>query len=296
MFSLFKYISKKGFPYILILPTVVCMVGIMIYPLFIGFMVSLTDKYLLATKKMSFVGFDNYIKLVNDPIFLKACKNTIIWAFIGTVGVTILGFVLALLLNRRMPGRDIFRAFFLLPWAVPYVSVGILWRWMFKDYLGNLDHLLMGLGLTSGSVGFLSNPAIALYSVIGTMIWRHYPFSMLVFLAALQGINEDLYEAAQIDGANTLQRFRYITLPCISSATVIAVLLQFMWIFNHFDIIYIMTRGAPARSTELLSTYAYEKAFTKFTVGYGSTIGSFMFVILMITVLVYLRIVEKNNR
>jgi len=118
---------------------------------------------------------------------------------------------------------------------------------------------------------------------------------MLVFLAALQGINENLYEAAEVDGANTLQKFIYITLPGIRSAMVIVVLLQFIWIFNHFDIVYIMTRGGPARATELLSTYAYESAFRRFSVGYGSAIGSIIFVVLIITMLLYLRIIERAN-
>jgi len=249
----------------------------------------------MASEKTLFIGLNNYIKLVNDTVFLQACKNTFVWALIGVAGTTVIGLVLALLLNRRFHGRDIFRALFLLPWSVPYVSVGILWRWLFQDSFGNIDRLLMGLGLTSGPLGFLSKPAIALYSVTGTLIWRHYPFSMLIFLAALQGINENLYEAAEVDGANTLQKFIYITLPGISSAMVIVVLLQFIWIFNHFDIIYIMTRGGPAHATELLSTYAYESAFRRFSAGYGSTIGSVMFVVLMITMLVYLRMVEKTD-
>ena len=293
MRAMLKSISRNRFPYILLLPMLVCMVGVMIYPLFMGFWVSLTNKFLMASEKTLFIGFNNYIKLVNDKIFLQACKNTFVWALTGVSGTTVIGLVLALLLNRRFLGRDIFRALFLLPWSVPYVSVGILWRWLFQDSFGHIDQLLMGLGLTSGPVGFLSNPAIALYSITGTMIWRHYPFSMLVFLAALQGINEDLYEVAEVDGANTLKKFIYITLPGIRSAMVMVVLLQFIWIFNHFDIVYIMTRGGPARATELLSTYAYESAFRRFTIGYGSTIGSIMFVVLVITMLLYLRIIER---
>ena len=164
-----------------------------------------------------------------------------------------------------------------------------------QDLFGNIDRLLMGLGLTSGHVGFLSNTTIAIYSVTGVLVWRHYPFSFLVFLAALQGINENLYEAAEVDGANTIQKFIYITLPGIRPAMVIVVLLQFIWFFNHFGITYIMTRGGPARDTELLGTYAYESAFMRFSMGYGSAIGSIMFVVLVITMVIYFRIVEKTD-
>lgn len=295
MRALLKSIIKNRFPYLLLLPTLVCMVGIMIYPLFMGFWVSLTNKFLMSPEKELFIGLSNYRKLLNDTVFLQACKNTFIWALIGTLGTNIIGLGLALLLNKEITGRNLFRGLFLLPWSVPYVSVGILWRWLFKNATGYLDQLLMWLRLTSRYVGFLSNPDIALYSVTGTLIWRHYPFSMLVFLAALQAIDNTIYEAAEVDGANILQKFTYITLPGIRSSMIIAILLQFIWTFNHFDIIYIMTRGGPAHSTELLSTYAYESAFAKFTAGYGSTIGSIMFIVLMIVMFVYFRIVEKPD-
>ena len=295
MRAMLKSISRNRFPYILLLPMLVCMVGVMIYPLFMGFWVSLTNKFLMSGKETLFIGLSNYMKLVSDTIFLRACKNTFAWALMGVAGTTVIGLVLALLLHRRFPGRDIFRGLFLLPWSIPYVSVGILWRWLMQDSFGNIDRLLMGLGLTSGHVGFLSNPTIAIYSVTGVLVWRHYPFSFLVFLAALQGINENLYEAAEVDGANTIQKFIYITLPGIRPAMVIVVLLQFIWFFNHFGITYIMTRGGPARATELLGTYAYESAFMRFSMGYGSAIGSIMFVVLVITMVIYFRIVEKTD-
>lgn len=288
-------IGKSRLPYIFLAPAILFIAGFMLYPVGVGVYLSLTDKQLMKPKVL-FIALENYKQLLfKDQVFLEILKHTLIWSFFMVAGVTIIGLALALLLNQNFRGRSILRTLFIIPWPIPYVVAGILWKWLYQDSFGYIDRILMGLGLTSSPVGFLSQSNKVLFSVVATIVWRNYPFNMLICLAALQSIAPTLYEAADIDGAGMWNKFKYITLPGIKSIMILIILLQFVWSFNHFTLIYIMTKGGPGDASQILGSYAYELAFGKRNIGYASTVATVMFIILLVFTFVYLRVIMKRE-
>jgi len=289
-----KIMSKSKFAYILLAPAVLFIVGFMLYPVGVGIYLSFTNKQLM--KSATFVGLRNYQQLLfKDEIFRTVLVHTVIWSSLMIAGVTVIGLALALLLNQNFRGRSILRTLFVIPWPIPYIVAGIIWKWLYADQFGYFDRILMGLGITNASFGFLSDPNKVLFSLIATIVWRNYPFNMLVCLAALQSISPDLYEAAIIDGAGTWAKFRYITLPGIKVVIILIILLQFVWSFNHFTLVYVMSKGGPGHASHILGSYAYELAFGKRNVGYASSVATMMFVVLIFVTFLYLRVMMKEE-
>lgn len=287
-FRLRHFIHKHWYPYLLVLPTMLLFLGIMIYPLVYGILLSLEDKGLLSSKS-TFIGLDNYARLLRDAVFWKAIGNSFIWTGIGVVGTIGLGLVLALLLNRILFGRSLIRTLFMLPWAMPTIVTSIVFTWLYDPTFGYINPYLRQMDFISEPILFLAKPNLALFAAAAPMIWKFYPFAMLALLAALQAVNQELYEAATVDGANRWQAFIHVTLPGIRPTLTILVLLECIWIFNQFDFVYILTRGGPAHSTELLSTYSYMSAFDEFRASYGAAIATVQFVLLFVFSLFYFR-------
>lgn len=284
-----KFFHRYWYPYLLFLPVALLIVGIMLYPLGYGLLLSLQDKRLLSADA-PFIGFRNYVELAHDPVFWKALVNSLKWTVVGVVGTIGSGFAIALLLHRNFPGRSIFRTLFLFPWAVPTIVAGIIFTWFYDPTFGYLNEYLRHLGLISRPVLFLSNTNLALFAVAVPMVWKFFPFAMLAILAGLQAIDEQLYDAAAVDGANSWQQFVHVTLPGLRSILTVLILLESIWIFNVFDFVYILTRGGPAHATELLSTYAYSSAFEGFEASYGAAIATVHFLILVLFSVLYFRV------
>jgi len=264
------------------------MFAVLLYPLAYGIRLSFTDKELLS-KSVSYVGFENYVKLFADKIFWRAAGNTLVWTFYVVVGRLGLGLVLALLLHHIPWARRVFRTLFLVPWAVPSIVVGIMFVWILDPLFGYVNQYLLHLGLLSRPILFLGERRLVMPAVSVAATWTGYPFAMLAWLAALQAVPQELYDAAAVDGANRWQRFLHVTLPGIRPVFVLLLLLEGIWVFNNFEIVYVLTRGGPGRLTELLSTYSYKAAFDEYRVNYGASIATVQFVILLILSLVYLR-------
>jgi multiple sugar transport system permease protein len=195
---------------------------------------------------------------------------------------------LALLLNRDIWGRGFFRALFLVPWVIPDVATALIWKWLYADQYGVINNLLARAGLVSKPIQWLADPDMAMASVIMVQIWKLMPVMFIVILAALQNVPKELHEAAELDGAGAMQRFRYVTFPVIRPTSVIITLLASIWTFQAFDIVYLLTGGGPADATEILSTLIYQKAFWASDIGYASALGMVMLVCLMILSVAYL--------
>lgn len=274
-------------PYLYVLPMLVLLTGIITYPLFYAVGLAFTDHNPLFPVT-SFIGLRNFGELFQEEVFTNALFRTIIW----TVGVVtaefILGLITALLLNEKFPGRIICRALVLFPWVVPWVVAGILWRSIFHPSLGFLNYVLRALGFIEEGISWLG-PDYALVALMIMMIWKLIPFMTVILLAGLGSIPPELYEAARIDGANPWQSLTRITLPLIAPISGIAVLLSSIWMFRHFDIVQAITQGGPVNATMLLSVMSYQNAFRFYRMGYGSAIGVFMFVVLLIPVYFYIR-------
>jgi len=243
-----------------------------------------------------YIGVSNYIKLFSDPIFWVAFKNNI-YVVIGSVITQIpFGLFMAILLTRRRRGTGIFRTICFSPMIMSEVAVGVLWSFIYNPIYGLLNGLLKMLGLNNFTTAWLGNPNTALFSVIGTMIWRFFGFYMILFIAAIQGIPSQLYEAAEIDGANTWQQILYITLPIIKRTIKVAILLAIVGSLKYFGLIWTMTLGGPYHSSELMATYMYKKAFTEMRMGYGASIAVILFLVASIAAIFVLRILLHKDR
>lgn len=244
--------------------------------------------------KFGFIGLTNYIEIVKDPLFLQALKNTFIWVIFGVGLQFLFGFILALLLNQKFRGRGVVRAVSLIPWATPGVLIGLMWRWIYDGNYGVLNDLMTKLQLIERYIPFLSLIETAFPSVIVTIIWQGIPFFAIMILAGLQVIPQDMYEAADIDGANKLQKLFRITIPSLKNVILITLLLRIIWVSNSVDIIYSMTGGGPSYSTQTLSVYIFNKAMV-LDLGYSSGMALILMLLLAFVAVPYLRSTFKEE-
>lgn len=260
--------------------------GLMLYPLINGFYLSLWQKNLMYPAKEKFILFDNFKKLFfDDPMFWLVFKNSLIFT-VASVGFEyLLGLSSALLLNsKHVPMKNFFRGIVLLPWIVPIAVNSLNWKWMLLPEYGYINIVLKVLGFGNLARGWLTDLKTVFPTVILVNVWRSFPFFTVVILAALTLIPKDLFEAAQIDGANRWQTFRHITFPGIKGISFVIITLHIVWTFSNFDVIYLLTGGGPLHYTEVLPTYLYQQGFHFFKIGYACSIGVFIFLFLMVTI------------
>lgn len=289
-----SFLSRHGLPYAMLAPALGLIGGIVIYPIAYGLWLAFHDKQLMSLDA-TYIGLQNFRDLWADDVFRASVWRSVKWTVSGVVLVVLLGLTLAMLLNApQVLGRRILRSLFFLPWLVPTVVTATVFSWLYNPVYGYINLGLENLGLVDTPVNFLGDPGVNLYAVIVPLVWRGYPFTMLILLAAMQSIDQALYEAAALDGAGAWRRFTSITLPSLSAPLAILTLLQTIWIFNHFDIPYQMTGGGPARSTELMSTYAYNTVFGGMEQGDGAAIATVMFGCLVILATLYIRFVVRR--
>ena len=272
---------------LLLAPAMTLLFTVILYPLLNSMYIGLLDKSLI-TGGDEFVGLDNIIDVLTSN-FLPILLNTLVFAIGATVLPFLIGFGVALVLNGPIRGRGFWRGAFLLPWLVPSVIVSFLWLWIFNANYGVLNGILRNLGLIDSNIAWLSNGASAMTAVIIAKTWQTFPWIAIMILAALQTIPPDLYEAASIAGANRWQLFRYVTMPHLRGVSSIVILLSLIWNFQHFETIYVMTQGGPAKATTTFSVAVYQTAFQAFDLGRAGALGILWMVLLSLVVVVYLR-------
>jgi len=252
-----------------IAPNVALFTAFSFLPLIYAIYISLHDWGLIG--EPGFIGMRNYLRLWQDPLFWRALANTLLYAA-GTVPTAMAaGLLLALALNRRLPGRALLRGLYFLPLVVSAVATGTIAAWMFNDNYGVINAIIVRLG--GSRVAWLSSPFWALPSLVLTTLWVRVGFCMVVYLAALQSIPRMYYEAARIDGASPLRQFRHVTLPLLKPATFLLLVLSIIYSFHVFDLIYVMTGGGPGFSTTMLVQYIFRSAFVTSEMGYASAVG-----------------------
>ncbi len=288
--SLEKRYARIGV--VLITPTVLVFCAVILYPLISAIYLSLFSIY-TPTLAGEWVGVDNYTALLASGDFWNAALNTLIWT-VGTLMLQLVfGVAMALLLNQSIVFQSLARSLVLFPYFLSTVVAVLVWRWLFNDLYGILNHVLLIAGLIDAPVNWLGQMPNAMISIILVGAWKYFPFVVIVVLARLQSIPEQLYEAATIDGAGPFQRFTDITLPQLRDVLVVVVLLRAIWDFKEFDLIYLMTGGGPVRATQTLSLLVYEEAFRLNRMGMASTYAVAMMLVLLGFTLVYLR---QTNR
>lgn len=268
-------------PYGYLAPALLFILAVIVVPLVVGISYSFYAMKLIGPQP-KFVGLTNYLALWHDKTFWIALENTLVWTFGSLFFQFFLGLGLALLLNTQFWGKKVFQALVFLPWAVPTFLSALTWAWLLNPIIGPLPHWMYALGLIDGPNSILGDPDLAIWGPIAANVWFGVPFFAITLLAALQSIPSELYEAAEIDGANSWQRFTKITLPFLAPMIAITVMLRTIWIANFADLIFIMTAGGPANSTQILSTYIFTTAFRKLDFGYASTIAVAMLALLFI--------------
>nr|WP_246803541.1 sugar ABC transporter permease [Rhizobium leguminosarum] len=267
------------------MPSVVVIGVVILIPFFEALQYSFTNSSLLEAG--TFVGFDNYTKLLSSKDFWNAFRFSVIFALANVVGCYILGLGLALLMNMEMPFRGFFRVALLLPWIIPSVVSIVSWRWMVADHNAVFNQIIQLFG--GRPIFFLSNNDWAQFTVVLIKIWRSFPFMMLSLLAALQGIDRSLYEAAALDGATKWKAFWHVTLPQIRDVSIVLCLLMTIWSVNDFDTPFLLTQGGPANSTENFVLLAYKYTFARNDLGTGAAISFVTLIILMVFIVIMLR-------
>lgn len=259
----------------LLAPAVVLGLFVIGYPLYLIIDASIRNVGLpnVAALNLAPVTNANYTGLASDPLFRQALWVSLLYTLGGTFPAFLIGLGTALLLNRRFPLRRIFRTLILLPWAVPAVVCSFLFLWILNASYGVLNYMLLKAHLISGYIPWLASLHWSIVGVIIPTVWKSYPFFTLLILAALQVIPKELYEAAKVDGAGRWVTFRKVTWPGIQNAAYLALVLQLLWTFREFEIIYPITAGGPANSTQTLAIYLYNEVFQFFHMGYASALG-----------------------
>ena len=259
-----------------LLPLLVLVVALIAYPFARAIWLSLTDK--LVGYPERFVGLRNYDYLINDDTFHGVLRNTAVFTVASLVLKVLTGLAMALVLNHIWRGRSFFRGLFLLPWITSTVIIALTWRWMFDAFPGRgfFNSVLLDAGVIRQPIAFMATPAGAMASVVIANWWRGFPFFGVSYLAAMQAIPREHYDAAAVDGAGAWSRFRHVTLPGLKHVIVVTFVLSFILTINDFNIIYVMTRGGPGTATQVLATYSYEVAFNQLRWGRGVTIAIFL--------------------
>jgi multiple sugar transport system permease protein len=282
---------ERIFALSLLTPCFLLVVIFAFYPIIYSFYLSLHRIILgLPSLGQPFIGLENYRELLHDRIALHALINTLLFVFITTFFEILFGLIIALVLNKHFKGRGMVRAAILVPWAIPTVVSSQMWRFIFNDKYGLLNYILFGSD-TSAYTAWLANPATAFAAIVVADVWKTSSFAGLLILAGLQIIPDELYEAAKIDGASAWQQFRKITLPLIKPAILVALLFRTMDAFRVFDLVFVMTQGGPADSTNVLQFYGYKKIFAEGLMGYGSTISVLVFLITFVISIFYIRVI-----
>ncbi len=288
-------ISEKGFALLLLFPTLLVVLGLGVFPIVYSLVLSLFTMRLNVPRPPSFAGLANYGRMITDAAFWDSILKTLYFT-VATVGlVVLLALACALLLNQKIKGKALFLAILLVPWAIPKVVNGLIWKWIYDGNYGILNALMLKLGLISEyQWWFVKSPILALSLVVVVEVWKRAPFSVILLLATLQNIPPHLYKAAQIDGAGPWQRFRFVTLPGLKYMLMVVLILETTWTLKTFDTIYVLTKGGPANNTMVTYYYIYRTAFDHLDIGYGSALAYTLTLLALVLAVVYFRILKRR--
>ena len=289
--------SEKQLAFLLNVPTAALVLLIVAYPLVYVFLISLQSVTIsgLRSGNTPFVGLANYVTIFSDSLFLTTLGRTLVMSFVSVTLMISLGLFMALAMNQKVKIATLTRALILLPWAVPPIANGIMWGFIYNSRYGHLNALLYSLGLIDDFISIIGDPFLAQVGVIWAYVWRVIPFSALLFYAALQGIPEELYEAAEVDGANTWQQFWKITLPMLRPVIAVLLILRTAFAMTIFDEVFAITQGGPGDSTWTAAWYSYWNSFRLLKIDIGAASSFVLAVIITLFALVYIRFVYRPS-
>jgi multiple sugar transport system permease protein/N,N'-diacetylchitobiose transport system permease protein len=288
--------QREGrFALLLLLPAAVVVFGVVLWPVARTFVVSLYDVDSAMPGSYPFVGLENYVRVFQDSGFYRVLGHTMYFTLLSTFLELSLGVAVALLLNAPLRMRWFWRSIVVLPWALPTIVNGAMWRWIYNGQYGALNGLLDTLGISDTPTQWLGEPFLALNMVILADVWKNTSIVVFFILAGLQTIPSDLYEAARVDGAGAWRAFWRITIPLLTPAIAVVLILRTIEAFKVFDIIYVMTGGGPASGTQTIAFYTYLQAFSNQLFGYGAALAYLIVLAVFTLAMVYLRILRQNQ-
>ena len=290
-----KKLKKQMEPHFFMTPSYIVILIFMGYPLLNCIRLAFSNYKVTELDNITFAGLANFKRIFTDPQIGMIAMNTVLFVVVTLLCQLVFGFILALALKRPFKGRGVYQGVVFLPWAFSGFLVGLTFQWMFNGEYGPINDILMKLNLISEKITFLGSPKLAIFTVITALVWQGIPFFGIMILAALQSVPEELTEAAKMDGARALQRFTHVTIPCIKPTLVITILLRTIWIFNNADIIYIMTKGGPANSSDTLSSYMFMKVYSTLDFGFASALGVLFMIGLTAYIVIFIKVTKYNQ-
>src|SRR5436190_8751804 len=289
--ALRRILEREGvFSWVMLTPGVLFLLAFVAYPFFYGIFLSMQDRRVASAG--TFVGLANFTAQMQDPVFWQVTRNTFVYTIVATALKMVGGLAMALVMNQTFRGRNLTRAFLLLPFIVPTVLSSVAWMWILDPTFSVINWTLRNTGLVTQNFSWLGNATLAMVSIIMVNTWRGLPFYGITLLAGLQTISPDLYEAAAIDGASVTQRFWHITIPVIKPVLVIVTMFSVIFTFSDFQLPYILTHGGPANATHLFATYAFDIGMSAGVLGMGAAVALAMLpalALLIVALTLYLR-------
>jgi multiple sugar transport system permease protein len=286
---------REGSALPFILPGVIPIFAIILYPLVFNLYLGFFKMGLGGITDRKWVGIQNIKDILNSKVFWQVAGSTVLWVVGITFFIQAISLLSAILLNQKVKGSIAYRTIQLLPWVIPAAVIGFFWKYMFDSQFGVINDILIRLGLIKVSVPWLSQTSTAMIVVMLAYIWKVFPLSMIMILGSLQGIPDEIYEAAVIDGAGHFQLYRYVVIPLLSNIITLTTILMIILSFNSFDLTYIMTGGGPVNSSEILGMYIFDLGFKQFSFGSAATTASLVFIISFGLILVYIRAINRKE-
>ncbi len=277
----------------LVAPALFVILGMVAYPFVDAIRISFTDR-MIGMGPGRYVGLKNYIYILTWPEFGQMVARTVLFTLAATFIKTCVGLIIASSLNQEFKGRNILRGVFMLPWILPTYIIVLVWRWIFDGQTGVLNQILVSWGIIDSNIPWLAIPPLAIGCLIFVLVWKGYPFYALTFLAGMQAISKELYDAAKVDGAGRIGRFIHVTLPGIRNVMVVVLLLSTIWTMNQFEIPFLLTGGGPSNKTEVFTLLTYNLAMNNFRLGEGAAVPILILPILVMLILVVSSYMEKE--
>lgn len=288
--------ADRAFGLKLVAPAMIILIVLLALPTVLTVVYSLYDVPASGQSLGPFVGIENYQIIFASPVFWRSAQVTITFAIGFVILSTVIGLAMALLLNQRFIGRGLARALLIIPWATPWLVIGILWKWFADGSVGGLNAVLMMLGLTQDYIPFLSDPNTAMPITVLAAVWRQASFAGILLLAGLQTLPEELHEAAQLDGATWWQRFTNITLPWLRPVLVTVTVFNVIYAFLQFDVVFAMTQGGPGDATQVMSILIYRQLFVNTNIGLGSALAVILGAVALVGGLVIVKLFYREER
>jgi multiple sugar transport system permease protein len=288
-------LSRRIYPYLSILPVAIVIALFAIYPIIHAVRMSFYQYILTRPGVHPFVGLQNFVNVITSYYFKQSIQVTGIYTVAAVAGVIVYGLGVALLMNTRIRLSTPLKIVILLPWALPAVVSGLLWKWILNADFGILNGILYSIGLIDSYIPFLAIPNLAKASLVMASIWKEGPLVAIFFLAGLQLIPDELYESAKIDGGSSWKIFRHVTLPLLRPVFLVVIVYETMTAILTFDTIYVMTGGGPANSTALISWFAYAEIFKSLNLGNGIALAIIIALITLVLIILYLRVLRTEE-